>query len=59
MATMGEIHQAACARDQERMEQVQKTVDFLLNHECPKNLRLQIVSRARYTCRGRMCRVSA
>ena len=48
MATMGEIHSAACARDQERMEQVQDVVEFLHSNECPKKLRLQIVSWTRY-----------
>jgi hypothetical protein len=48
MAGMGEVHATATARNQERMQTVQRTVDFLVANDCPRSLRMQIVSWARF-----------
>ena len=49
LASLADIHQAASKRDQEKMEQVQKMLEFLVANDCPRKLRSQIISWTRFS----------
>ena len=49
LAGLGEIHQAASKRDQEKMARIQKTLDFLVANDCPPNLRRSIIRWTRFS----------
>jgi len=48
LAQLGELHASASARSQEKMEQVQTTLEFLNDNDCPRTLRSQIIQWTRF-----------
>jgi hypothetical protein len=40
---IGEIHESLSARNQEKLAAVQSTQEFLIDNNCPPNLRIEII----------------
>ena len=49
LAELGEIHASTSARHQEKMEKIQKTLEFLIENDCPRKLRTEIIQWTRFT----------
>ena len=51
LAEVGEIHQTSSARQHEEMERIQTMLEFLMDNDCPSQLRTEIIQWTRYaTC---------
>jgi voltage-gated potassium channel Kch len=43
LANVSEIHAAASSQEKEKLEKVQRTLDFLMDNSCPQHLRVEII----------------
>ena len=48
LAQLGELHASSSVRSQEKMDQVQTTLEFLNENDCPRKLRTQIIRWTRF-----------
>ena len=48
MADVGDLHTSSSQREKEKMEKLQRVLDFLVDNDCPRKLRYKIIQYTRF-----------